>query len=314
MELLYLAEESRQAPHGTVAGWSLPTPSYEQQQCEGAEVDPRAAAVAALHCERHCKPLQRGLVAETPLAPEPYSWGTSPQEHSVTPGISQPCHPPEHLPGEEGRGKKKACCCVQELETSFTYVDENVNLEHARSPPSPTGSRCQDAPVQQHSCRELPPEWVHGSPSLVSEEDDAASEVAAGKSVDYGFICAILFLVSGILLVIISYVVPRDVTVDPNTVAAREMERLENESARIGAHLDRCVIAGLCLLTLGGVVLSSLLMMSMWKGELYRRSRFASSKESAKLYGSFNFRMKSGANDNMLELSLVEEDVLAIDN
>ncbi|KAF1559448.1 Transmembrane protein 74, partial [Eudyptes schlegeli] len=312
MELLYLAEDSRQAPLGTTAGWSLPSPPYEQQQQqqqpEGGEVDPRAAtAVAALHCERHCKPLQRGLVAETPPS-------ASPREHPAPPGTSQPCHPPEHLPREEDGGKKKACCCAQELETSFTYVDENVNLEHARSPPSPTGGHCQDAPLQQHSCRELPPEWVHDSPSLVSEEDDVASEVAAGKSVDYGFISAILFLVSGILLVIISYVVPRDVTVDPNTVAAREMERLENESARIGAHLDRCVIAGLCLLTLGGVVLSSLLMMSMWKGELYRRSRFASSKESAKLYGSFNFRMKSGANDNMLELSLVEEDVLAIDN
>ncbi|NXN93665.1 TMM74 protein, partial [Rhinopomastus cyanomelas] len=208
--------------------------------------------------------------------------------------------------------QKKGCCCAQELETSFTYVDENVNLEHAQR--APGAGRCQDTLLQQHSCRDPPPEWVRDSPSLVSEEDDGASETAAGKSVDYGFISAILFLVSGILLVIISYVVPRDVTVDPNTVAAREMERLENESARIGAHLDRCVIAGLCLLTLGGVVLSTLLMMSMWKGELYRRSRFASSKESAKLYGSFNFRMKPGANDNMLELSLVEDDVLAMDN
>ncbi|XP_005042454.1 PREDICTED: transmembrane protein 74 [Ficedula albicollis] len=305
MELLYLAEESRQVPLGTAAGWSLPSHRYEQQQREGGEVEPGAA----LHCERHCKPLQRGPVAEPPPAPQPPSLGSSPQER---PAPSQPCHPAERLPREEDGGKKKPCCCAQELETSFTYVDENVNLEHARSPPTPTGG--QDAPVQQHSCRELPPEWAHDSPSLVSEEDDAASEAAAGKSVDYGFISAILFLVSGILLVIISYVVPRDVTVDPSTVAAREMERLENESARIGAHLDRCVIAGLCLLTLGGVVLSSLLMVSMWKGELYRRSRFASSKESAKLYGSFNFRMKSGANDNMLELSLVEEDVLAIDN
>ncbi|XP_032914274.1 transmembrane protein 74 [Catharus ustulatus] len=310
MELLYLAEESRQVPLGSAAGWSLPSHPYEQQQCEGGELDPRAAA--ALHCERPCKPLQRGPVAKPPLVPQPSSLGTSPQERPAPSSTSQPCHPAQRLPGEEDGGKKKACCCAQELETSFTCVDENVNLEHARSPPTPTGG--QDAPLQQHSCRELPPEWVHDSPSLVSEEDDAASEAAAGKSVDYGFISAILFLVSGILLVIISYVVPRDVTVDPNTVAAREMERLENESARIGAHLDRCVIAGLCLLTLGGVVLSSLLMMSMWKGELYRRSRFASSKESAKLYGSFNFRMKSGANDNMLELSLVEEDVLAIDN
>ncbi|NXH66411.1 TMM74 protein, partial [Hydrobates tethys] len=317
MELLYLAEESRQVPLGTAASWSLPSPPYEQQQQQraGGEADPRAAtATAALHCERRCKPLQRSPVTEPPLAPQHSPPGTSPQEHPAPPGTSQPCHPPERLPREEDGGKKKACCCAQELETSFTYVDENVNLEHARSVPSPTGGRCQDAPLQQRSSRELPPDWVHDSPSLVSEEDDAASEAAAGKSVDYGFISAILFLVSGILLVIISYVVPRDVTVDPNTVAAREMERLENESARIGAHLDRCVIAGLCLLTLGGVVLSSLLMMSMWKGELYRRSRFASSKESAKLYGSFNFRMKSGANDNMLELSLVEEDVLAIDN
>uniref|UniRef100_A0A8D2PEK8 Transmembrane protein 74 n=1 Tax=Zosterops lateralis melanops TaxID=1220523 RepID=A0A8D2PEK8_ZOSLA len=282
MELLYLAEESRQVPLGSAAGWNLPSHPYEQQQCEGG--DPRA--VAALHRERPCKPLQRGPVAELPLAAQPSSLGPSPQEHPVPSSTSQPCHPAECLP-REGDGGKKACCCAQELETSFTCVDENVNLEHARSPPTPAGGQ---------------------------DEDDAASEAAAGKSVDYGFISAILFLVSGILLVIISYVVPRDVTVDPNTVAAREMERLENESARIGAHLDRCVIAGLCLLTLGGVVLSSLLMMSMWKGELYRRSRFASSKESAKLYGSFNFRMKSGANDNMLELSLVEEDVLAIDN
>ncbi|KFP31463.1 Transmembrane protein 74 [Colius striatus] len=312
MELLYLAEESRQTPLGTSTGWSLASAPYEQQQHGGGEADSRAAAaMAALCCERQCKPLQRDLVADTQLAPQPSPLGTSPHEHPAAPSTSQPCHLPNHMPGEEDGGKKKACCCAQELETSFTYVDENVNLEHTRSP---TGNHCQDAALQQCACRELLPEWVHDSPSLVSEEDDAASEAAAGKSVDYGFISAILFLVSGILLVIISYVVPREVTVDPNTVAAREMERLENESARIGAHLDRCVIAGLCLLTLGGVVLSSLLMMSMWKGELYRRSRLASSKESAKLYGSFNFRMKSGANDNMLELSLVEEDVLAIDN
>ncbi|NXI46003.1 TMM74 protein, partial [Galbula dea] len=315
MELLYLAEESRQAPLGTATSWSLPSPPYEQQQCEGGEVDPRAAtAVAALHTERHFKPLQRGPVAEPLLAPQPSPSGTLLQEPPAPPGTSQACHLPERLSRAEDAGKKKACCCAQELETSFSYVDENVNLEHSRSAPHSAGGCYQDSPLQQPSCRELPPEWVHDSPSLVSEEDDAASEAAAGKSVDYGFISAISFLVSGILLVIISYVVPRDVTVDPNTVAAREMERLENESARIGAHLDRCVIAGLCLLTLGGVVLSSLLMMSMWKGELYRRRRFASSKESAKLYGSFNFRMKSGANDNVLELSLVEEDVLAIDN
>uniref|UniRef100_A0A8C3S922 Transmembrane protein 74 n=1 Tax=Chelydra serpentina TaxID=8475 RepID=A0A8C3S922_CHESE len=234
--------------------------------------------------------------------------------HSASSSI-QPCCQPAHLDGAEEAEKKRACCCAQELETSFTYMDENVNLEHTRNTPSPVKSCCEVPPAQHSSCTEIPPEWAHDPTSLISEEeDDTGSEAASGKSIDYGFISAILFLVSGILLVIISYVVPRDVTVDPNTVAAREMERLENESARIGAHLDRCVIAGLCLLTLGGVVLSSLLMMSMWKGELYRRNRFASSQESAKLYGSFNFRMKSNTNDNTLELSLVEEDAFAIDN
>ncbi|NXG35987.1 TMM74 protein, partial [Dromaius novaehollandiae] len=315
MELLCLAKQGRQAALGTGGGWSLCPPPREpqRQQHDGGDVHGRAAAAgAALGCERQGKSSLRA--AEPSSAPLPSPAGASCREYPTGPGGSQPGSQPHRLTGEEEAGKKKACCCAQELETSFTYVDENVNLEHARSLPSPPSGGCQDPPPQQDSCRELPPAWGHDSPSLVSEEDDAASEAASGKSVDYGFISAILFLVSGILLVIISYVVPRDVTVDPNTVAAREMERLENESARIGAHLDRCVIAGLCLLTLGGVVLSSLLMMSMWKGELYRRSRFASSKESAKLYGSFNFRMKSGANDNMLELSLVEEDVLAIDN
>nr|XP_009665968.1 PREDICTED: transmembrane protein 74 [Struthio camelus australis] len=317
MELLYLTKESRQAALGAGGSWSLCPPPREpqQQQRDGGDLNAGAAAAGAtLCCEKQDKSSPRAAAAEPTPASLPSPPGASSREYSAAPSSSQPCYQPNRLTGEEEAGKKKACCCSQELETSFTYVDENVNLEHARSPPSPLSGGCQDPLPQQGSCRERPPAWGHDSPSLVSEEDDATSEAASGKSVDYGFISAILFLVSGILLVIISYVVPRDVTVDPNTVAAREMERLENESARIGAHLDRCVIAGLCLLTLGGVVLSSLLMMSMWKGELYRRSRFTSSKESAKLYGSFNFRMKPGANDNMLELSLVEEDVLAIDN
>ena len=69
MELLYLAEESRQGALGPAAGWSLPAPHYEQQQQqqqhETGEVDSRAAAtVAALRCERHCKPSQRSPMAE----------------------------------------------------------------------------------------------------------------------------------------------------------------------------------------------------------------------------------------------------------
>lgn len=114
-----------------------------------------------------------------------------------------------------------------------------------------------------------------------------------GKSVDYGFIIAVTCLLTGISLVAISYTVPRDVRVDPDSVSAREMERLELEKARVGAHLDRCVIAGLCLLTLGGVLLSTLLMISMYKSEMMRRRAFAYSKHAAKLYGSISFKADS---------------------
>ncbi|MEE6513158.1 hypothetical protein FKM82_020663 [Ascaphus truei] len=200
---------------------------------------------------------------------------------------------------------RKKVCCVEELETSFTYVDENVNLELVTHPPP--NKNCHGY-LYHNSDREIiQPEGIHEA-SMMSD-DEAVSE-ASGKSVDYGFISAVTFLITGILLVIISYLVPRDVKSDPNLTTAREMERIEKEKAIIGAHLDRCVIAGLCLLTLGAVVLSILLMVSMWKGELYRRKTFAS-KDSAKLYGSINFnQMKSGGNEN----TLVQEDTIDIVN
>nr|XP_045000503.1 transmembrane protein 74 [Jaculus jaculus] len=267
---------------------------------------------AALCCQKHCTslPSTHGVDGSR-LSPSP----TSPSSSSLQDGaVIQPnFFPPGPLDSVINQmiAERKVCdCCSQELETSFAYVDENVNLEqrNLRSPLAKGSNHPGDVGWGN------PNEWPHEAAiSLISEDDDSNSEVtSSGKSVDYGFISAILFLVTGVLLVIISYIVPREVTVDPNTVAAREMERLEKESARLGAHLDRCVIAGLCLLTLGGVVLSCLLMMSMWKGELYRRNRFASSKESAKLYGSFNFRMKTSTHENTLELSLVEEDALTV--
>lgn len=190
-------------------------------------------------------------------------------------------------------------CCDEELETSFTYIDENVNLRLA----SPE-SKCRSAHRTVRNgepCSETLPEL-----SLMSEDDLSIGE-SSGSSVDYGFISAVTFLVTGISLVIISYAVPRDVVVDRDSVSAREMERLEMESARIGAHLDRCVIAGLCLLTLGGVVLSTLLMISMWKGEMYRRKVVAYSKRSAKLYGSISLKTRSSPSHSSAHLSLEEE-------
>ncbi|XP_077383252.1 transmembrane protein 74 [Festucalex cinctus] len=198
--------------------------------------------------------------------------------------------------GEE----KVRVCCDEELETSFTYIDENVNLaigspETSCKSSHRTGRNCEP-------CSETAPEF-----SFMSEDDLSFGE-ASGSSVDYWFISAVTFLVTGISLVIISYAVPRDVVVDRDSVSAREMERMELESARIGAHLDRCVIAGLCLLTLGGVVLSTLLMISMWKGEMYRRKVIAYSKRSAKLYGSISLKTKSSPSHSSAHLSL--EDIV----
>ncbi|XP_054446049.1 transmembrane protein 74 [Pteronotus mesoamericanus] len=301
MELHHLARKNSQAALCNAVGWSSGGSPVDQ-----ADV---AASKAVLCCQRHCASTPRTAEMEgSKLSHSPSS--TSSLQDTV---IQPDSFPPGPLDsGNTQVAERKVCnCCSQELETSFTYVDENVNLEQRnRSSPSAKGNNHPGDLDWGNSN-----EWSQEAAiSLISDdEDDTSSEAtSSGKSVDYGFISAILFLVTGILLVIISYIVPREVTVDPNTVAAREMERLEKESARLGAHLDRCVIAGLCLLTLGGVVLSCLLMMSMWKGELYSRNRFASSKESAKLYGSFSFRMKTSTNENTLELSLVEEDALAV--
>lgn len=197
--------------------------------------------------------------------------------------------------------QKIRICCDEELETSFTFIDENVNLRLA-SPDSSCKSTLR--PTRNgEPCSETFQEL-----SFISEEDLSFTE-SSGASVDYGFISAVTFLVTGISLVIISYAVPRDVVVDRDTVSAREMERLEMEGARVGAHLDRCVIAGLCLLTLGGVVLSTLLMVSMWKGEMYRRKLVAYSKRSAKLYGSISLKTRSSPSHSSAQLSLEEEPV-----
>ncbi|XP_054881738.1 LOW QUALITY PROTEIN: transmembrane protein 74B-like [Poeciliopsis prolifica] len=117
----------------------------------------------------------------------------------------------------------------------------------------------------------------------------AAPDPADGRSADLGFVVALVLLVSGIVLVVVAYTVPRDAGVDPDSVSARQMEKLELHYARLGSHLDRCIIAGLGLLTLGGMFLSVLLMVSICRGEMYRRAAFVRPKRT---YGSISLRMK----------------------
>ncbi|XP_038666294.1 transmembrane protein 74 isoform X1 [Scyliorhinus canicula] len=236
--------------------------------------------------------------------------GTAPFEsYSFKQGSAPGTAPFESYSFKQGQhhtgGTDIKVCCDQELETSFTYIDENVNLQRA----SP-GLLDKNYSSQPSDTRTI----AKGLQELSIESDDDSSAGSSDTSVDYGFISALLFLFSGITLVIISYLIPRDVTVDPDSVSAREMERLQRESARVGAHLDRCVIAGLGLLTLGGILLSTLLMISICKGELYRRQRLAPNGRSGNVYGSFSFRLKSPAPNSSTQLFPLDgEDTTTID-
>ncbi|XP_069507032.1 transmembrane protein 74B [Ambystoma mexicanum] len=167
----------------------------------------------------------------------------------------------------------------EEKETSFRSKGET---RHVPSTSSAGGHEARDPSASSRPPRE----------DLSPKSEDGRGAEPPGHSVDYGFICSLVFLVSGIVLVVIAYTIPREARVNPDTVSAREMERLELYYARLGSHLDKCIIAGLGLLTLGGMLLSMLLMVSICKGELYRRRTFLAPSGPMKTYGSINLRMR----------------------
>ncbi|XP_061688432.1 transmembrane protein 74B isoform X2 [Syngnathoides biaculeatus] len=132
-------------------------------------------------------------------------------------------------------------------------------------------------------------------PSGDTQDDDAvrdpgADRTAPGRSSDPGLALAVILLVSGIALVLVAYAVPREARVDRDAVSARQMEQLELYYARLGSRLDKCIVAGLGLLTLGGVFLSLLLTASVCRGRaaalLLRR------RAPSRTYGSEHLRMK----------------------
>ncbi|XP_077435065.1 transmembrane protein 74B [Vanacampus margaritifer] len=130
------------------------------------------------------------------------------------------------------------------------------------------------------------------------EDDDAVRDSGADRrSSDPGLTLAVVLLLSGIALVLVAYAVPREARVDRDAVSARQMEQLELYYARLGSHLDKCIIAGLGLLTLGGMFLSLLLMASVCRGHAAllphcRRRRWAPFVRPKRTYGSVNMRMK----------------------
>lgn len=113
---------------------------------------------------------------------------------------------------------------------------------------------------------------------------------ARAPPTDYGLVFALFFLVSGIVLVVVAYTIPREAQVDRDAVSARQMEQLEIYYAQLGSQLDKCIIAGLGLLTLGGMFLCVLLLVSVCQGRFYQHSSvFIRPKRT---YGSISLRMK----------------------
>ncbi|XP_047188405.1 transmembrane protein 74B isoform X1 [Scophthalmus maximus] len=188
-------------------------------------------------------------------------------------------------------------CAARGFENVSYQQDEEQNHrqgaeeESASCPPSSSANRKQHQELCSQSYDEEE-DGVGGGGGRGLEDGPDFTELnpADDHSADYGFIFALVFLVSGIVLVVIAYTIPREAKVDPDSVSARQMEKLEMYYAQLGSHLDKCIIAGLGLLTLGGMFLSVLLMVSICRGEMYRRR--AAFVRPKRTYGSINLRMK----------------------
>ncbi|KAK2861596.1 hypothetical protein Q5P01_001129 [Channa striata] len=194
-----------------------------------------------------------------------------------------------------GGGRRGASPTARGFENASYQQDEEQNQRRqqgatvsASGRPPTSGNNKRE---QQH--QELSPQSYdeeEGGGGQEDGQDFTELPPADDHSADYGFIFALVFLVSGIVLVVIAYTIPREAKVDPDSVSARQMEKLEMYYAQLGSHLDKCIIAGLGLLTLGGMFLSVLLMVSICRGEMYRRRAvFVRPKRT---YGSINLRMK----------------------
>ncbi|XP_013874595.1 transmembrane protein 74B isoform X2 [Austrofundulus limnaeus] len=180
---------------------------------------------------------------------------------------------------------------------SYQQDEEPKSPQEEQAPPA-VSPHCQ--PSTSNDCKVVSPQSYDddeegsgggaGGAGADGGQDFTAFSPAEDQSADYGFILALVFLVSGIVLVVIAYTIPREAKVDPDSVSARQMEKLEMYYAQLGSHLDKCIIAGLGLLTLGGMFLSVLLMVSICRGEMYRRR--AAFVRPKRTYGSVNLRLK----------------------
>ncbi|XP_040506914.1 transmembrane protein 74B [Gallus gallus] len=115
---------------------------------------------------------------------------------------------------------------------------------------------------------------------------DGGGPGGLGPAPGPGLALALGCALSGAALVVLAGAVPRAARPDP-TVPARQMERLEERAARLRARLDRCTVAGLALLALGGLLLAALLLAA---AAARRRARAA--RRAGSTYGSVRLRLR----------------------
>lgn len=115
---------------------------------------------------------------------------------------------------------------------------------------------------------------------------DGGGPGGLGPAPGPGLALALGCALSGAALVVLAGAVPRAARPDPS-VPARQMERLEERAARLRARLDRCTVAGLALLALGGLLLAALLLAAAAARRRARAARRAGSN-----YGSVRLRLR----------------------
>ncbi|XP_077998657.1 uncharacterized protein LOC144451637 [Glandiceps talaboti] len=79
---------------------------------------------------------------------------------------------------------------------------------------------------------------------------------------DYLAMFAMACFVIGVIAIIVGYLIPRYTAIEPTDTPAQEYEKLEAYYAALKNGSDIAIIAGLVLLGVGGVIMSSLLLLS----------------------------------------------------
>lgn len=288
MELHYLVKKAARAALCDGADWV-------QEGLPGTSQDATATR-AALCCQRRVVPQPRALEMEvSKLSPSPASPSPSLQDSAIHTDSS--ATRPLNSGNNQITAEQKVCnCCSQELETSLPTWDENVNLEQRnRRSPSAKGS--------DHTWGRPSPKLQMSGPMSLPYPWFPKMKMIPGRKPPLQEVSRLWFhkrhLVLGHWHFAGDRLVHCPIGCDCGSqhCGGPEMERQEKESARLGAHLDRCVIAGLCLLTLGGSLCPACWWCPCGKGSYTAVTGLPPLKSLRKLYGSFNFRMKTSTNE-----------------